>query len=586
MSTRQAGLLLALALAAHAGLALHTMSGNAATFDEGTHLPAGYTHLALGDHRLNPEQPPLVKVVAAAALLAADPEVRTDHVAWTTARQWEFGRRFLYSWNDGDRLLFLGRLPMVALTLALIAAIFVRTRGLAGVAAAAIALGLAALSPDLLAHGNLVTTDVGLALFVFLAVAAFDRLTRRATWGDLLLAGLATGAALATKFSGLVLGPVLLVLGAVAVGGERPLEVALVGPPRVVRGMVRRAGAVLGLLAGVGALALLVIWASYGFRGALSPDPAVRAEQRATLEEPHEHLWQRALVAGADIGVVPEDYARGLLFVMAHSEGRRTFLAGRLSDEGFGHYFLATFLLKTPIPLLVLIALALVRIPRLPPRTVAFVWVPIVIYGGFALGRGLQIGHRHLLPILPFLLVAAAEAASALTGWRRPVGVGLVVVLASWYAGGTLSNHPHHLAYFNEAAGGPANGWKVLVDSNLDWGQDLKRLGSWMEVRGVDKIKLSYFGSADPAYYRIDCERLPGYSAPHPPRVTRQIRPGDVVAVSATNLQGVYLDPEDRPLMEQLRGLKPVGRAGQSILIYRADFAWPRPETPRGQTIQ
>ncbi len=586
MSTRQAGLLLALALAVHAGLALHTMSGNAATFDEGTHLPAGYTHLALGDHRLNPEQPPLVKILAAAPLLAVDPEVRTDHVAWTTARQWEFGRRFLYSWNDGNRLLFLGRLPMVALTLALIAAIFVRTRGLAGGAAAAIALGLAALSPDLLAHGNLVTTDVGLALFVFLAVAAFDRLTRRATWGGLFLTGLATGAALATKFSGLVLGPVLLVLGAVAVGGERPLELALVGPPRVVRGMVRRASAVLSLLAGVGALALLVIWASYGFRGALSPDPAVRAEQRATLEEPHEHLWQRALVAGAEVGAVPEDYARGLLFVMAHSEGRRTFLAGRLSDEGFAHYFLATFLLKTPIPLLVLIALALVRIPRLPPRTVAFVWIPIVIYGGFALGRGLQIGHRHLLPILPFLLVAAAEAASALTGWRRPVGVGLVVVLAAWYAGGTLRNHPHHLAYFNEAAGGPANGWRVLVDSNLDWGQDLKRLGSWMEARGVEKIKLSYFGSADPAYYGIDCERLPGYAAPHPPRVTRQIRPGHVVAVSATNLQGVYLDPEDRPLMERLRDLKPVGRAGQSILIYRADFAWPRPETPRGQTIQ
>jgi hypothetical protein len=312
----------------------------------------------------------------------------------------------------------------------------------------------------------------------------------------------------------------------------------------------------------------------------------VRAEQRAALEEPHEHLWQRVLVAGADVGVVPEDYARGLLFVMAHSEGRRTFLAGRLSDEGFAYYFLATFLLKTPIPLLVLIALAIVRIPRLPPRSVAFVWVPIVIYLGFALGRGLQIGHRHLLPALPFLLVAAGEAASALARWRRPIGIGLVALLAAWYAGGTLRNHPHHLAYFNEIAGGPENGWRVLVDSNLDWGQDLKRLGAWMEARGVEKIKLSYFGSADPAYYGIDCERLPGYAAPHPPRVTRQIRPGDVVAVSATNLQGVYLDPEDRPLMERLRASKPIGRAGQSILIYRADFTWPPPETPAGQTIQ
>ena len=586
MSTRQAALLLAGALAAHAGLALHTLSGNAATFDEGTHLPAGYTHLALGDHRLNPEQPPLVKLLAAAPLLAVSPKVKTEHVAWTTARQWEFGRRFLYSWNDGDRLLFLGRLPMVVLTLGLIAAVFVRARGLAGATAAAVALVLAALSPDLLAHGNLVTTDVALALFLFLSAWAFDRLTRRATWGGLILAGLAAGAALATKFSGLVLGPILLVLGAVAVGGQGPLEIALAGPPRAVVGRVRRAGAVVGLLAGVGALALLVLWGSYGFRGAPSTDPAVQTDLRATLEGPHQRLWQRALVAGAELGVVPEDYARGLLFVMTHSQGRRTFLAGRLSDEGFAHYFVATLLLKTPLPLLLLAALAIVRVPRLAPRSVAFVWVPMVIYLGFALGGGLQIGHRHLLPVLPFLFVAAGEAASALARWRRPIGISLVALLAAWYAGGTLRNHPHHLAYFNEIAGGPENGWKVLVDSNLDWGQDLKRLGAWMEARGVEKIKLSYFGSADPAYYGIDCERLPGYAAPHPPRVTRQIRPGDVVAVSATNLQGVYLDPEDRPLMERLRASKPVGRAGQSILIYRADFTWPPPRGAAAQTIQ
>jgi hypothetical protein len=583
MSTRQIGLLLALALAAHAGLALHTMSGNVATFDEGAHLPAGYTHLALGDHRLNPEQPPLVKLLAAAPLLAVDPVVVTDHVAWRSARQWEFGRRFLYAWNDGDRLLFLGRLPMVVLTLILIGAVFVRARRLAGPAAGAMALGLAVLSPELLAHGSLVTTDVAVALFVFLTVAAFDRLTERATWGWLVATGVAAGAALTTKFSGLVLGPVLLVLGAVAVGAERPLELALVGPPRAVRGALRRAGVVLALLAATGVLALLVIWAAYGFRGRLSPDPAVRAAQRGSLEAPQERAWQRGLVAAAEVGAVPEDYARGLLFVMEHSESRSTFLAGRLSDDGFPHYFLATFLFKTPIPLLVLTVLAVLRIPRLPPRTAAFVWAPIAIYVGLTVGRGLQIGHRHLLPVLPFLLVGAGEAAAALARWRRPVGVALIGLLGTWYAVGTLRNHPHHLAYFNEIAGGPANGWTLLVDSNLDWGQDLKRLKTWMTERGVGKIKLSYFGSADPAYFGIDCERLPGYSAPHPPRVTREIHPGDVVAVSVTNLQGVYLDPEDRDLMERLRRLEPVGRAGYSILIYRPDFAWP---PPAGQTTQ
>jgi len=584
LGRRHTGFLLALGLAVHAVLAVHTLLGNAATFDEGAHLPAGYTHLALGDHRLNPEQPPLVKLLAAAPLLAVAPEVKADDLAWRLGRQWEFGRRFLYVWNDADRLLFLGRLSIVVLTLALILAVALRTRRLAGAAAGAAALGLAALSPDLLAHGNLVTTDVGLALFVFLTVAAFDRLTERATWGWLIATGLAAGSALATKFSGLVVAPVLLVLGAVAVWGERPLVSGLVGPARVVLGVGRRTRFVLALLVAIGGLALLVVWASYGFRSALSPDPAVRTDQRAVLEAPPAGPWQSALVNAADVGLLPEDYVRGFLFVMEHSESRRTFMLGRLSDEGFPHYFLVTFLLKTPIPLLLLTLLALARIPRLPPRTVAFVWAPIAIYIGLTLGRGLQIGHRHLLPVLPFLFVAAGEAAATLVRWRRPVGLTLVALLGAWYAAGTLANHPHHLAYFNEIGGGPTRGWRLLVDSNLDWGQDLKRLKGWMDSHGVEQVKLSYFGSASPSYYGIRAERLPGYSAPHPPRITREIHPGDIVAVSATNLQGVYLDAPDRALMERLRELKPVGRAGRSILVYRADFSWPPGEAEAQMT--
>jgi hypothetical protein len=176
--------------------------------------------------------------------------------------------------------------------------------------------------------------------------------------------------------------------------------------------------------------------------------------------------------------------------------------------------------------------------------------------------------------------VAAGEVAGWLWSWRRPAGLVLASALALWYAGGTLRNHPHHLAYFNEIGGGPANGWRLLVDSNLDWGQDLKRLATWMRENGVPRLKLSYFGSADPAYYGIDAEALPGYRAPHATHVTREVRPGDVVAVSATHLQGVYVDPEDRALLARFRGLPPIGRVGWSILVYRADFAWPEPYAP------
>jgi hypothetical protein len=113
------------------------------------------------------------------------------------------------------------------------------------------------------------------------------------------------------------------------------------------------------------------------------------------------------------------------------------------------------------------------------------------------------------------------------------------------------------------------------VDSNLDWGQDLKGLKAWMDTNGVARVKLSYFGTADPEYYGIACDLLPGQMLPPPRQVTREIVPGDVVAVSVTNLQGVYLPPEDRPLMERLKAQAPVAIIGHSIRIYRPGFAWP-----------
>jgi len=560
----QSGLLAAL-VGLQAGLSVHAMRGHSATFDEGAHLPAGYTHLALGDHRLNPEQPPLVKLLAAAPLLAVGPEMRATDVSWTRARQWEFGRRFLYRWNDADRLLLLGRLPVVALASCLVIAVFFAARERFGLLAGASAAFLTALSPDVLAHGALVTTDLGFALFFLLAVIAFERLLARATAGRLLAAGLLTGAAFAAKFSAPILIAVFVLLGLRWTLAEAPV-------------LERRArlGRLALQLGAVAAIALAVVWAAYGFRAALSSDPALRAELAGSLAASHSGALERAVAFAGRTGIVPEDYARGMLFVAEHSAARPTFLMGELSDHGFPHYFAVSFLLKTPVPLLLLTAVALVRAPRLRRRDAALVFIPVAVYLTATATRGLQIGHRHLLPIYPFLFLAAGEAAAALRSWRAPRGARLAAALALWYAGGTLLQHPHHLAYFNEIAGGPRNGWRLLVDSNLDWGQDLKRLAEWMRAHGVPRLKLSYFGSADPSYYGIEHEALPGYTAPHAARITREILPGDVVAVSATNLQGVYLEsPQDRALMARLRALEPIGRAGWSIRIYRADFVWP-----------
>ncbi len=625
------------ALALYAGLAVDSLRRQSATFDEGAHLPAGYTALAWGDYRLNLEHPPLVKMLAAAPLLALGPDASTDDDSWREGRQWKFGHRFLYRWNDADRLLFWGRLPVVLLGCLLALAVWAWTRRHWGSGAAGGALLLAVLSPDLLAHGQLVTTDVGFTLFFFLSVVAFERLTACATWGRLALASVALGAAFATKFSAVVLVPVLVMLGLVVAFVPLPVEVGVGGgrgasrrrrsegrpfgcswvmwprrvrgsaapalssdrlgagrsapPPRVsptaswtvaARGAKLAWAGIFLVVMGMGALA--AVWAVYRFRFGISPDPAASALLDWGLVTPSDGVVGTMAGFLREHRLVPEGYLFGFLQVLRLSAERPAFLMGELSRTGWWYYFLVTFALKTPLPLLLLAGAALVDAVRRVRqrdwgalRLELFLWLPIGIYWLVTLSRNLNIGHRHLLPIYPFLFVGSGRAAAWL--WRRRMVRPVLAVLGLWYAGSALWIHPHHLAYFNELAGGPGNGYRLLVDSNLDWGQDLKNLGSYLEREGISRVRLSYFGTADPRYYRIPGSLLPGHVLPAPPGVVRRVEPGDVVAVSATNLQGVYLDdPRLLPLMAELRRREPFAQVGYSILLYRADFSW----TPRG----
>jgi hypothetical protein len=553
-------LVLAGGLALYVGLAVSSLVRQSATYDEGAHLPAGYSYWVTGDHRLNPEHPPLAKLIAAAPLaLLPDVVFKTDDLAWTTGRQWELGRRFLYAWNDADRLLFWGRLPIVALGAALCALVFLEARRRFGPVAGFMALGLAVLSPDLLAHGQLVTTDLAVTLFLFAAVVAWDATLRRPGLVPLLLTGLFAAAAVATKFSAVVLFPMLIMIAVVS----------------DVPGRARRA--VVGFAA-VCLLAFAALWAAYGFAGRLTDDVGLREELRATtLHDEGRTVVARGLLAAEGFGLLPEAYTRGFLFAYRHAEKRPTFLRGRVSDDGFPLFFPISFAIKTPIPLILLVVLASAG-GRGTARERLGLWIPVFLYLFLTQTRGLNIGHRHLLPVYPFLLVLAAGAAARLwASGRRNLAAPRLATMAllAWYAVGTLRAHPHDLAYFNEVAGGPGGGYHWLVDSSLDWGQDLKGLRPVLEAHGIPKVKLSYFGSADPSYYGIDAEMLPGTMSPRPAHVVREVRPGDVLAVSATNLQGVYLEGEDRRLMERVRALPPLGNVGHSIFLFRSDFTWP-----------
>ena len=565
-------------------LCLTSMRQKSPTFDEVAYLPAGYMQLTRGDFRLMAEHPPLLKAVAALPLLAMDVRVADSDRAWARRRYFEFGRRFLFLWNDADRVIFRGRVVVVLLAAVLAVAVFAWARLRWGTGVAAVAFFLCVTSPDLLAHGQLVTTDVPITLLVLLSVVNLDRLLEELTWTRVILGGLLLGCAFATKFSAFILLPVLGVLALATALGRRPMSLAAVGFARRTLGERRqRLAAAAVALAGMGALVPAVVWAAYGFRRTVTPDPAVNEVFELHHERPSNDLMWEAAGLAQRARALPDGFLYGFLRFVKHSERRRAFLLGERSDEGWWYYFPVTLAVKTPVPFLLLLGLAGILFVRKRPRlgTDAFLWIPVAVYMAVAMARSLNIGHRHLLPILPFLFVAAARGAIWL--WRRPGPARAVAwrrasvgALLAGYAASVLAVHPHYLAYFNEAAGGPGRGYQLLVDSNLDWGQDLKGLKGYMDRNGIEQLKLSYFGTAEPDYYGIRCERLPGHPPPDAPEA--RVRRGDLVAVSATNLQAVYLD-QDRDaerLMRRLRRQRPIDSVGHSILIYRADFNWQR----------
>jgi hypothetical protein len=556
---RREWMLVGALLALYVGLTVASLRQEAATFDEGAHLPAGYTYWARGDYRLNPEHPPLVKLLAAAPLLLLDVTMRDDDVTWSARRQWEFGRRFLYHWNDADRLLLYGRLPIVALATALGLALYLSARRRFGRGPAVAALFFCALSPEMLAHGHLVTTDVAVALVTFLVVDTLERLHGGVNRRRALAFVASCAVALATKFSALLFVPIVAALSAVA---------AWRSPRRALR-----IGA--GFLLAIALLTVLLLWASYGFRYAASPDPEQTFDWSRVL--PESRVVATAVLAAREQRLLPEALLYGFLRFFKAQESRPAFLHGQVSDAGWWYYFPATLAVKTPVPLLLLVAAAALCAGRRRREweSELFLWLPPIVYMLLVMTRSLNIGHRHLLPIHPYLFILAGREVDALLQQPARLARAGAVGLLLWYGGGTLRLHPHYLAYFNEIAGGPANGHRWLVDSNLDWGQDLKGLKAWMDEAGVPSIVLSYFGTADPDYYGIHCERLPGHL--RPPRLARGFRAGDWVAVSATNLEAVYLRGEAARLMERLRGETPVARVGYSIFIYRPrfDYEWP-----------
>lgn len=503
-----------------------------ATYDEQYHIANGLAFLRTRDSRLIPEHPPLINSISALPLLAdGNLVLPLGDPCWSDVNSLKFSDLLLWRLNpDGPSIVARARVPIIILTLFLGAIVYAWGREMYGPAAGLFALALLAFDPNILAHGCLATNDLGLTCFATLALYTFWRLLRRPGLDRALIAGLALGLAQVSKFSALFLLPAL----AVTFLADRFSPTT--NAPATRRSVVYLAVVIL--------TAALTIWAAYGFQvGTLR---GYRVPARAYLSGLQE-------------------------FTHLLEGGKRSFLLGSYSDTGWWYYFPVAFAVKTPLPTILLIAFALFYAWRRGAwRRALPLLIPAVIYFGVCLASPFNIGYRHLLPALPLLFIFAGQTATFDLGRRRKqawaIGAGLV-----WLIGGSLATFPHYLAYFNELVGGPAGGYRVLVDSNLDWGQDLIGLREYMARENIASVKLSYIGTADPAAYGITYEPLPGFpyhqwQDDSVPEILSD-PPGGVYAISASNLQGLRF--KNRDLYAKFRERKPDAVIGYSIFIYR-----------------
>jgi hypothetical protein len=506
------------------GAALRT----SATFDEITMVALGARGYATGQFNLMPQHPPGAQYLYGLPVFVAGVEYPAENLA-TVANRYDYAKEFYWSLNNPKRIALLSRGPAILMALALTLLSFRVASELGGPGAGLLAATLVAFLPDVLAHGAVAYSDVPLALAYLASVWTLDRAIRDPSASRGVLAGAAVAFALGMKFSAVLVGPVALIL-IVAEATNR------VAGERWHRDL--RRAAVAGLLTTYGSLVLM-----YGGDFLLS------------------------------------DFLSGLYFTFGHvTEGHDhpAFLLGKTSILGWRYFYPVAFLLKTPIALHALIVLLIVRLLRTPVSWRSLATSPLRaivvgagVFGVALLASSLNIGFRYALPLLPLVCILVAIGTVRLAARSQLAVRTVMAVLVTWYVVAALSFYPHYLTYTSEYIPDPDDGYRALVDSNLDWGQGRLELRSWMKDNDVSRVALSYFGSAPPAGYGIGYVPLESFFALDEPLPgEEELGPPSHVVISATNLQGVYLDGDP---FAHYRRREPITVLAHTMFVYDAD---------------
>jgi len=544
-------------LVLHFTLAMTSVANKCNTFDEIAHLTAGYSYWTTNDYRLHPENGNLPQRWAALPLLTLSLEFpSTDLDEWSVSDVWMIGHQFFFELgNEIEFVLWQGRAMIALFSVMLGIVVFLLGKRLFGSVGGLLSLVLYTFSPTMLAHSRLVTSDLAAALFFTLSICMLWLLMHKVTFSTVLGAGCAVSGLMLSKMSGILIVPMVVLLLVVRTIWGRPIEIKLVRTWRIC-GRLRQTSVLLGIAVTQVLIVLLIIWAFYGFRYSAvnETQPSHRQFYRSWASQLNEVGNLRPAVEWArEHRLLPEAYLYGFTEVVSLSQFRRAFLNGEYSVDGWWYFFPFCLVAKTPLSVFLLLGLSAVtliigRPPGILYRAMPFLAL-LVVYWAFALTSHLNIGHRHLLPTYPAMFVLAGGVTMLRRDHRRSI-VGLVVVGLLVFIAESFLIWPDYLAYFNAAAGGPKQGYRRLVDSSLDWGQDLPELRRWLEHQGLadqddTEVYFSYFGTASPTYYRIQANRLPS-CWPFDKTVTHDTplvpMKGGYYCLSATMLQQICTD--------------------------------------------
>ena len=537
-----------------------------ANWDEAHHLYDGYNIWTRHDYRLNAEVPPLVKLTAALPLLAMHLQAPENPGKSQALNAFLEGRAFVFG-NGGDRVLLPARLACMLFTLLLGWMIYAVGRSMFGTMAGLAALALFVFDPNVLAHGTLVSTDVGSALFLFAAVFAFYRYSKGPTPGRLLVTGLLAGFAMVAKFTGILIVPILALLCVADAVRLRSLPVL---------------GKRLAACAGILLIGWIVIWSFYGFRYAPAPNGL---ELSPRLGPYIASLPSKGDIPGLNAlkryRLLPEAYIWGLANTK-HTEWEYTsFFLGRMYRHGPWQYFPVAFLIKSTLPLLLLVILTPVlwfRKSVRHPRELYCLLIPVCTYFTVVTMSHFDIGARHLMPIYPFLYVLAGSTAAIAfrSGrvWATMAGILLLGQVVT-----SIRAAPGYMAYGNEVWGGPLAVRNYLSDANVDWGQQLKAVKRYLDANHITNCWFAYFpdGAVQPQDYGVRCHRLPTPSGLWWMGLPMDVPPviDGTVLISESDLEGV--ESGDGPLnpYDSFRGVKPVAIIQDGVYVYRGKFAVP-----------